>query len=199
MFITYIGFAQRDKAAVMTQVNEFTAKLDQQGIDRYFTTTRYCIGSVEMFRMPDGTRCASQGTYYEVYVVWQERNGTTQLKKVDNCGMFDTISLSDASVFDFFTANVNTLQDEEVKPYQVANPQNSPTLRTEVHPCRRQFSFTDDRNTISKEYRLYDLTNASEQRNLNYNHNTSLKLVTLDQMMDSVLSQHSTSFRRMQL
>jgi len=193
------AMAQQDEAALKERVAQFTNTLEQQGIERYFTTTRYCIGSVQMVTLPNGNRCVAQGTYKQVYIFWQEQAGTTSVKKIDNCGLFETLTLEDGGLYQFFVDHLNVLQDEEVKPYEVANPENRPTSRTQVYPCRREFTFTDDQNTVAKKFRLYDLTNASEQQNINYAHNSALKLVALENKISAMLTAQGDRFRRMQL
>ena len=42
----------------------------------------YCDGIIDVFRLSDGTSCSSKGTYYEVYVFWNEDNRSL-VKKID--------------------------------------------------------------------------------------------------------------------
>ena len=79
----------------------------------------------------------------------------------------------------------------------MSNPGNRPTQRTQVHPCRRDFSFfADAEDTVQMTYRLYDMTNGSSQPNLNYEYNKNLKITMLDAMMDETIEANENRFRR---
>ncbi len=56
-----------------------------------------------MFRI-NGKMCISKGTYYEMYVFWNEQ-GIDYLKKFDNCGQFETVELNDTSLSSFTKGN----------------------------------------------------------------------------------------------
>ena len=75
-------YAQHDEAYVDQLAEGFSQNLKERGITNYFTTKRYCSGKIEMFQI-EGKMCTSKGTYYEVYVVWQEE-GKDFIKKIDN-------------------------------------------------------------------------------------------------------------------
>ena len=188
--------AQNDEAYVDTQVNGFTASLEKRGISTYYTVKRFCLGEIEMFQLSNGKMCSSKGTYYEVYVLWKEIDGGTMIKKLDNCGLFFSLPLPDPAIYEAFLSNVSRLQAEAVKPYEVANPENSPTLSTKVHPCRRTYSFKEGENSFNKSYKLYDLTNESKQKNLNYDYNNGLLIVELDKLLDTVIGMLDSQFRR---
>ncbi|MDC7993682.1 hypothetical protein [Altibacter sp. HG106] len=192
-----MGFSQNNKAKVESLLNQFTTELTERGITNFFTTKRYCLGTTEMFRIGNNEICTSEGTYYESYVLWQEPEGDVMIKKIDNCGVFTPISVGATNPISFYMTHLSTLQKEDVKPYQVQNPGNRPTQRTQTHPCRRDFSFyADAEDTVHTTYRLYDMTNGSSQPNLNYEHNKNLKITTLDAMMDEVIEANANRFRR---
>tara|TARA_B100001146_G_scaffold225122_2_gene246681 strand:+ start:10501 stop:11175 length:675 start_codon:yes stop_codon:yes gene_type:complete len=197
LLIGSMGFSQNDKAKVESLLNQFTTELTERGITNFFTTKRYCLGTTEMFRIGNNQICTSEGTYYESYVVWQEPEGDTMIKKIDNCGLFRAVSVGATNPLSFYLTNLSTLQKEEVKLYKVSNPGNRPTQRTQVHPCRRDFSFfADAEDTVQMTYRLYDMTNGSSQPNLNYEYNKNLKITMLDAMMDETIEANENRFRR---
>lgn len=189
------NMAQNDETYVDNLVNEFTQKLENRGITTWYYTKRYCIGAIEMFKMEDGSMCISKGNYYEVYLVWQE-DDSTMIKKIDNCGLYYSMPLTNSDLFNYVSENRAALRTEEVKPYEVANPENSPTQVAVVHPCRRYFKFKAGEDSFTKEFRLFDLTNESKQGNLNYKHNNALKIVELDRLLSALISTSGSTFRR---
>lgn len=190
------AFAQNDEAYVDGLVLEFTGSLESRGIATYFTAKRYCLGQIEMFQVENGRMCSSKGTYFEVYVVWKEADGVAMIKKIDNCGLFFSLPLEDSGLYDVFQNNAAMLKDENVKPYEVANPENNPILATAVHPCRRSYAFNWEGDRVKKEYKLYDLTNESKQQNMNFESNNELTIVGLDKMLDDTVLSLDSQFRR---
>ena len=188
--------AQHDEAYVDALTADFTTKLQSRGIDSYFVAQRYCLGTIEMFTLDDGSMCSSRGTYYENYVVWREDDGTSMIKKIDNCGMYFSLPLPNPELYTTFETKTSQLREESVEPYEVANPENNPIASTEVHPCRREYTFVEAGSSFSKSYRLYDLTNDSSQRNLNFEANNATTIVAMDTMLDNAISSMSSQMKR---
>ncbi len=182
----YTMVAQKDMAYVETQVKTFTLALESRNIDTYFTTTRYCNGETLMFVMPDGSRCFSQGTYAAVYVVWME-NEETMIKKIDNCGMFASVALSSNELFDYFKENVEALQKNKVKPYEIAGREGGPLQRTEIKDCHRKYTFVEEATEETQEFKPFDLTNEAREKNINYDYNMALAVTILESMMDKAI------------
>ena len=195
VFVSTITFAQNDKAYVEFLVSDFTSELKTNAVNDYFYMYKYCEGHIEMFTVKDGRMCTSKGTYYEVYVFWNEGD-TGMLKKIDNCGVFESVSLDDASFIDFAKSNSKQLKKGEVKKYEVENPENVPTQRTEIHSCKRKFQFNMDNSSFGQAYNLYDLTNDSKYKNLNYTYNNDLKIVDLEKRATELISKVAAKFRR---
>ncbi len=188
--------AQNDEAYVDALTADFTTKLESRGIDTYFVAQRYCLGTIEMFTLDNGSICSSRGTYYENYIVWREDDGASMIKKIDNCGMFFSLPLPNPELYTTFQSKTSELQSESVQPYAVANPENNPTASTEVHPCRREYTFEVSGTSFSKSYRLFDLTNDSNQRNLNFEANNATAVVAIDAMLDNAISSISSQMKR---
>jgi hypothetical protein len=196
VLVTAQFIAQNDEAYVDSLVTEFTKSLENRGINTYFTAKRYCLGQIEMFQVENGRMCSSRGTYFEVFVLWKEEDGAAMIKKIDNCGLFFTLPLATMNLYDQFIADRTQLLMEDVKPYEVANPENSPTLSTKVHPCGRSYFFKFNEENSSKNFKLYDLTNESSQKNLNFDYNNGLRIVALDASLDEVASMLEAKLRR---
>lgn len=190
--------AQKDMASVEAQVADFTTKLDARNIDAYFTTMRYCTGETQMFVMPDDSRCFSQGTYAAGYVVWME-NEEPMIKKIDNCGMFASVALQSNELFEFFQHNVEALQQNKVKPYEIAGREGGPILRTEIKDCHRKYKFVDEASEGMQEFKPFDLTNEAREKNINYDYNKELAVTALETMMDTAIAEleASASYKRM--
>jgi hypothetical protein len=192
------GFAQNDEAYVRSETSKFTESLKNRGIDSFFVNERYCSGSVEMFTLEDGTMCTSKGTYVETYVFWEDE-GKAMIKKIDNCGLYYSLPLENYDALNFYNNHIEALKTGIVKPYDV-NPETlSPKARTAVYRCFREYHFYNDSEVSSQKYNLFDLTNDSDSSNLNYEYNHSLKVVSLDSMLDSIIETREPDFRRQKM
>jgi hypothetical protein len=194
LLLTVGAFAQNDEAYVDTLTTEFTEKLVERNITQFFTVKHYCSGKIEMFQIgKEKKMCSSKGTYYKVFVVWKE-DDTVRIKKIDNCGLFYSVSLTDTDLFDFFDQNQDALASEEVKKYKSATYTGKPELRKQPQPCFRSFRFTEAENTTGITYNLFDLSN--EKDNLNFEHNSQRKAVLLDAKLDAILATSEGTMRR---
>ncbi|MBT8263295.1 MAG: hypothetical protein KJO05_10760 [Bacteroidia bacterium] len=187
--------AQNDEAYVDQLVNEFTAKLEERGIPNWYSNKRFCTGSIEMFQMENGKMCTSKGTYFEVYVLWEEE-GTTMIKKIDNCGLFYSIPLKNNELMEFVDTNYPDMQLNHVKPYKADNITGNPVSRTTVQPCKRSYVFKKNGGEMKQNYSLYDLTTSEEHPNTNYEHNNDRKIVALDAKLDDVIDALAAKFKR---
>jgi len=109
-----MSFAQNDEAYVNSLISEFTQSLKNRNIDTFFITERYCLGKTRIFTLENGRMCTSQGTYYEVYVFWQEE-GKSFIKKIDNCGLLSSLELANDQIFAFVSSNSKDLKQNTVK------------------------------------------------------------------------------------
>ncbi|WP_432410298.1 hypothetical protein [Rasiella sp. SM2506] len=190
--------AQKDMASVEAQVADFTSSLENRNIDKYFTTMRYCNGETQMFVMPDGSRCFSQGTYAAGYVVWMEEE-ETMIKKIDNCGMFASVALSTNELFEYYTDHVEALQQNKVKPYEIANREGGPILRTEIKDCHRKYKFVEEATEGMQEFKPFDLTNEAREKNINFDYNKELAVTALETMMDNAIAELEASAAYMRM
>jgi len=194
LLLTVGAFGQNDEAYVDTLTQEFTQKLVERNITQFFNVKQYCSGKIEMFQIgKERKMCSSKGTYYKVFIVWKEEN-SVHVKKIDNCGLFYSISLTDTDLFDFYDENTADLATEEVKQYKSATYTGKPELRKQPQPCFRSFSFTEAGNTSVVSYNLFDLSN--EKDNLNFEHNNERKAVLLDAKLETILATSEASMRR---
>jgi hypothetical protein len=191
---TSFGFGQNDEVYVDELTLAFTKKLTERNITNYYTVKRYCSGRIEMFKLPERI-CTSKGTYYEVYVVWMEEYGAF-IKKIDNCSLYYSVRLSDNKLYDFFISNLTVLKSEDVRNYKSATYSGKPELRKKPQPCFRSFQFTKGEATFFKRYNLFDISNDSDGKNLNYEFNSQLKVVILDAMLDAVLAISEEKMKR---
>jgi hypothetical protein len=186
LFIAVSCFSQNDEAYVNQLTNEFATNLQERGITHFFSTKHYCSGTIEMF-MIDGEMCTSKETYYEVYIFWQE-DGRSLMKKIDNCGLFRTVLLSNDSVFKFVATNLEELKVNEVKEYKSSTESDGPELSAPVEPCFRDFTFWNDEERFEKSFNLFHLTNKFEGDNLNFDYNQSLAIVRLNSKVKAFIS-----------
>lgn len=186
-FVTFLGFSQNDEAYVNQLTTEFTGKLKERGIPSYFSTKHYCSGTIEMFLI-DGKMCTTRDTYYEVYIFWEEPDGTPFVKKIDNCGLYQSLELPNNEVLYLAFENLSFIEGEEVKPYKSETYTGTPELRKEVQPCFRSFEFSSLEDTVTKSFNLFDISNDSDGRNLNYEYNNALNLVKVHKFTEEVLA-----------
>ncbi len=104
-----LSVAQNDKAYVELLVSNFTSELESKGINTYFYRYEYCDGHMEMFTLNNGKTCMSKGAYYKVYVIWK-KDDNAMIKKIDNCGTFNKLSLNNGNLTDFVGKNSKQLE-----------------------------------------------------------------------------------------
>lgn len=196
LLVCVSAMGQNDEAYVDELTQEFTEKLTARGLTQYFTAKRYCSGKIEMFQIGREKKwCTSKGTYYQVYVVWKEE-GRARIKKIDNCSLYYTVPLEDSGLFDFFEIHAEALRTETVKNYKSATYTGTPELRKKPQPCFRSFTFTENGASSEQTYNLYDVSAEGRTDNLNYEHNSQLKVIALDALLDAVLADYEVNMRR---
>jgi hypothetical protein len=156
---------------------------------------KYCDGLIEIYKLADGSMCASKETYYEIFVFWKEGN-QAMIKKIDNCGMYFSLPLNNINILDFVQYNKDQLEDGEVNNYAVKTPENVPVKSTEIYPCHRIFQFNLENKTFGQKYDLFDLTNESKYENLNFDYNNKLEVVALEKMIEALISENDSKFKR---
>ena len=195
---------QNDEAHVKNLTDTFTEKLQERGIANYFTATMYCMGNIQIFTLNDGTRCTSKGTYVETYVFWNETNGTSWIKKIDNCGMYLSVELTDSEILSFAQQNADALESKAVKRFETENMKNGrPASRTTIYNCMRNYAFGLNGKNFTHEFNTMVFLKASgdkeEDRNLNYEYNMVLPVASLnaqcEKLVETLVSQ--AQFKRM--
>ena len=187
LLLTAATLAQnKDKAYVEEQLLTFEASLKAKGITDFFYTQRFCNGTIEMFVMPDGTKCFSSGNYIASYVFWKE-DDVAFSKQIDNCGMFETVPLENPLFFDDVMKHYNTYQNKPVKTYMVSRKKNEPSSRTAIENCLRVFKFNQGEVSFKQYFKLIDLTSVEEEPNIHYSYNKELEIVALDKKLDSII------------
>lgn len=177
--------AQHDEAYVTELTKDVKNQLIAKGITTFFSYKKYCSGEIQMFQIK-GKMCISKGTYYEVFVIWNE-NGTDFIQKLDNCGLYDIEQMPDTSLTDFYIKEYSSLVDDVVKPYRSETYTGEPELRKDVQPCSHGMEFVKGSREVQKEFNLFAISNDSEGANKNYAFNQSLKLVKFYYLLDETL------------
>lgn len=195
MLFSPICLAQNNENKVDALAQDFSEKLAKRQITSFFYSKQYCIGNTVMFKNDDGSMCLSNGTYYEIYFIWKE-DDQVMLKKIDNCGLYYSLPVDGDLVYDSFIENVDQLKNEQVKGYMVENPENVPAQRTEIHSCFRKYKFTTEGNSFEQDYKLFDLTNKSKYENIHYEYNNNLRIVDIDKIIEALVLENKSSFRR---
>jgi len=189
--------AQNDKKYVETLLTDFSTKLEQRGIRDYFSVEKYCMGNVQMFTMSNGSLCTSKGTYTEVYLFWTEDDGSSWVKKFDNCGLFLSVELKKNEIHQYAEENVSGLKSGSVKRFETENMNSGrPALRTEIHNCLQAYRFTMGGETFEQKFNELDLAEGTDERNgdknLNYNYNKGMPVVALSNLCNNLLEELNT-------
>ena len=198
--------AQNDQEYVKDLSEGFMTKLKERGITDYLKVEMYCQGTIEMFTLSDGSRCTSRGTYVEAFVFWNETDGSSWVKKIDNCGMFLSVQLNEDSVDGYAKDKDHwiALNKQEVKRFEtVAMKKGQPVSRTGIHNCIRAFDFYLNGLNFQREFNTLSLQetsgNGAGDQNINYEHNSKLVLTALSTTCDALVAslQETGQFKRM--
>lgn len=179
-----VSWSQNKVSSIEKDTSVFIAKLENKGITSYFTTDRTCDAQTP--RIKAKKNCDAQTGYVARYVFWKE-SGVTKVKLIDNCGMFSSYSLKDASLVDYYLANVQAIKNNELKTYEKANNEK-PVRRAGPNNCRRVFMFKNSAGAFVKKYNMFDLSNNASQKNINAESNNSLAIVKLDKIVDEAIA-----------
>lgn len=182
-----VVFGQNDEAFIEEQLSQITAELEMQQVHEYVIRKDYCEGNIQIFRMPDGSRCATPSTYYSVYIFWKGED-KTYIQKVDNCGTFEKITIEGSALLNKVSHLKNQLQKDVVKPYQSEKKDPSPFGNMKVEDCKKTFTFHYSDLDFEKEFKEYDLSNESKFPNINADYNNNLPLVKLDRNITQLLA-----------
>lgn len=188
-------FAQRDEAYVDSLTTDFTSNLLNRGVTTYVASKRYCKGEIAIFKLGNGTLCSSYGTYFSVYIFWIE-NGDHRAKKIDNCGLYETLELKEGTVLDFIDRNKEDIQRHPIKPYAINSKLGGPMKSTETYPCSRELHYESAEMKFDQSFDLFDLTNEAMESNENYEYNNSHKAAELEKLLTTVISQLDVKFQR---
>ncbi|WP_420379496.1 hypothetical protein [Gilvibacter sp.] len=171
--------------------------LRTQQVDTLFVWARSCEGDVQAFRMKDGKFCSSKDTYIEAAVIYM-RGGKPMVTKMDNCGLYKPVALPNKAVIDYYLVNQDELKGSGVKTYEADAVYDTPTARTEVYRCQRNYVFFDDDGEYEFRYKELDLTNDPQYPNKNYTYNNNHPQVKLDALISPLMDQLETQakFRR---
>lgn len=192
-----VAYGQNDRAYVDAQLTEIASELRALQITEYLIRKDYCEGNIRIFKMPNGSMCASASTYYSAYVIWKNEN-STWVKKVDNCGAFDKIPVEELSLFEKVANLKHQLQKDDVKPYESEAPDPAPFGNMEVKDCWKEFTFHLNDLAFTKKYKEYDLEEGTRFPNVNAHYNNNLPLVQLDEDITRLVSDMESKgkFRR---
>lgn len=183
---------QNDKAQNDTYVKDFSNYLIYNGAGSFMQLQRFCTGSVDIYRLGDANTCMSESTNFENYFFWIQ-DDKQYVKKIDNCGHFETREIASKQIADFITENIQTIKNENIKPYETTAIKQKIESRTEVFPCSNIFTFTNSEESVSNNLRQYDLTSNTEYPNINKEYNNNLKLVELYKLVDQEITNLESS------
>jgi len=190
-----VASGQRDRQSVQQLITSYTSQLEQKKVKQWLLSWHYCNGSIEMIRMPDGSMCISKGSYYQVYLLYEDED-QGWIVKFDNCGPYQPVKMDGNALLDYYASNFERLMEEDVLPYKSASYTGDPELRKSVEPCFREFVFKQGENKRDLSYNLYHMSSSKEEPNKNYQHNSGLAVYTLDNMIGRWINENQGKFKR---
>lgn len=185
------SIAQNDSRYVEGLAKDYVAELRTQGVDTLFVRAYMCEGSVKRFMLRDGSWCTSNGSYIDAAVLHM-KDGEAFITKIDNCGMFKPVQIESSELFDLYTAQEQTLKNEQIKDYETDVEYDEPKSRTEVYNCRWAYVFFEGEEEFKSRYEELQLTNDPEHPNKNYEYNNNHPLVALEGMIQTTIANLET-------
>lgn len=146
-----LSFSQNDEAFVDAQVAQKLAELEMQQNPEYFVRKGFCDGNVQLFIMPDGSKCASASTYFEAYVFWKEGADILKLQKFDNCGSFLPFQIVVEKPVRKLLEDKNGLQTEAASSSTEKTSGSNPYANMAVSSCHSNYTFVFEGKSFTRK------------------------------------------------
>ncbi|MDC8004795.1 hypothetical protein POV27_12090 [Aureisphaera galaxeae] len=195
LFLSSLARCQEKKDPTAALISELKVELNQEGVSDFFVVKHITYGSFRIYNTKDPNVCIPDGYYFNLYAFWRMGN-TNYIKKMDNCGAFNTIELKEQAPFDFYSRNIVAIKNEEVgryrlKPDSIANGLRYSFARTQSHSPLRYYWFYRDTLTFEKRFDKFNLTTDSESPNINFESNHNLAIVKLNAICEEIIAELS--------
>lgn len=189
--IANISSGQEHKEVTQSLLAELKADLTQQNVSDFFVVKHITFGTFHSFNRNDPNSCIGKGTYFTMYAFWK-KGKDSYIQKIDNCGRFNAILLSDETPITYFKENSTTLKSDKVKQYQitpdsVVNGMIYGTFSRASHQPQRYFWFYHLSEEFTNHYDTYRTSTTKEEPNLNYEYNNNLSLVKLNAICEEII------------
>jgi hypothetical protein len=167
-----------------TLVKRYITVLNAKGVDTLFIYEDYCVGCVYTSKI-DEDKCNFEGIFIPTYIFWMDK-GQTFMTKKDNCFDYSIIKVPNNSIWQFFFANLVTLEREEIKIPQYIEIKNGKkeTYSSFVdHSWRQGITVLIGQDTIIKkhldDYYFIREIGSEQHKNINYSYNINSSLKKL--------------------
>ena len=184
-FGEYVRISEKSKqeyknevTAIITKTDEFrTKKID------FIVYKKYSIGSIRLNRI-DSNTCLNCNPDYPLYLIWNE-NGKTWIQKFDSCGLFFPVELKNSKIVNFINENFEIITSEKIKYYRT----DKNTYSMVDHSTFKQFLIVKSDIEIYNHFDVYNLSNDSDDANINYQYNNNLKIIKLDKIVEEEIQE----------
>lgn len=177
-FGEYVKLHEESKLEYINDVNMITKANELRARKTDFIAYKsYSIGSVILNKIDSGT-CPNCNPDYPLFLFWNE-NGKTWIQKFDNCGEYFLLELNDSKIADFVSKNFEIIKSEKIKYYRT----DKNMISIIDHSTFKQFLIVKSNIEIYNHFDIHNLSNDSDDPNINYQYNNNLKIVKLDKMI----------------
>ena len=170
-------FAQSNSDSI---VSDKTKDLKAKGVKDFFYFETYCNGNFKLIKEGE-VSCDGES---EIYVFSNEANKSF-LQKVNSCEN-KKIEIPD-NILNYYINHFDEIRNEVVRNYQI----DKESTKFASHSCFKKFAFYFNSTiNITKDFDELDLTTETDEPNINFKSNNSLKLVKLTRLCEKVIREN---------
>ena len=145
LFLFNITFGQEKKDPTESILSDLKSELEINNVSDFFVIKQITYGTAYIFNLDDPNSCNTNGIYFTMYAFWR-KDKDCYVKKFDNCGVFNSIKLTDLKISEFYEKNLESLKSDEVKSYQlkpdsIVNGKVYKSISSRNHQPQRFFWF----------------------------------------------------------
>ncbi len=173
-------------------ISELKTELNEKNITDFFVVKQITYGTAYIFDLDDPNSCNPNGIYFKMYAFWKDGKDD-YVKKIDNCGEFNSLKLSDSKISEFYVKNLESLKSDEVKSFQIkpdsiANGKIYKSVSRQNHQPQRYFWFYINSAEYRNHFDKYNLTTEKDIPNINYKSNKELSIVKLNAICEEIIN-----------
>nr|WP_294934317.1 hypothetical protein [uncultured Flavobacterium sp.] len=177
LFLNLTVYSQDSKVREDSLINNIELELNKKGISDYFT---YRVIDESFMYFEEETRKTGWYENYRTYIFWSSKEGNF-VKKINPKNIYREVKIEDNKIFDFLNKNIAKIKTEKVKSYQEKSDGKLMNIDSS-DPYYVLFNFKTNGVLTTKTIRTFDLENNANYPNCNYEFNSKLNLIILNNM-----------------